>query len=217
MITIAEYAADIWHVKCDRSADVAVRSDASSSVPAPHLATVLRAGVGGSLSPPDSWGTLARMTDDERWKQWTEWLETILEYVRTALIYRRIFHEVRAMIDSNPRIQKASSFYDWMAGVYADSGLMAVRRQRGVDERAVSLERLLVDIRKNPPVLSRARFVALYRSDMRGAADAEGAARDRRDLTGETHGVSSSCSRPWRAGRAAARWAAAGRRRETPR
>jgi long-subunit acyl-CoA synthetase (AMP-forming) len=43
------------------------------------------------------------------------------------------------------------------------------------------------------------------------------AARDRRDLTGETHGVSSSCSRPWRAGRAAARWAAAGRRRETPR
>jgi hypothetical protein len=113
------------------------------------------------------------MTEDERWKQWDEWLETILEDVQTALIYRRIFHEVRAMIDSNPRIQKASSFYDWMAGVYADSGLMAVRRQRGVDERAVSMERLLVDMRKNPQVVSRARFVALYRPDMRDAADRE--------------------------------------------
>jgi hypothetical protein len=113
------------------------------------------------------------MTDDERWKLWNQWLETILEDVQTALIYRRIFREVRAMIDSNPRIQKASSFYDWMAGVYADSGLMAVRRQRGIDERAVSMERLLADIRKNPQVLSRARFVALYRPEMKDAAQRE--------------------------------------------
>jgi hypothetical protein len=113
------------------------------------------------------------MTDDERWKRWTEWLETILEDVQNALIYRKIFAEVRAIIDANPRIQKASSFYEWMAGVYADSGLMAVRRQVDLDERSVSLARLLIDIRKSPQVLSRARFVALYRPEMQGAAERE--------------------------------------------
>ncbi len=110
------------------------------------------------------------MTDDERWQQWQEWFQTIFEDVQSALINRTIFQEVRAMIDANPKIQKHSSFYEWMANVYADSGLMAVRRQLDTDTRSVSLTRLLKDIAEHPHVLSRDRFVALYRWELQDLA-----------------------------------------------
>lgn len=113
------------------------------------------------------------MTDDERWQQWREWFQTIFEDVQGALINRTIFQEVRAMIDANPKIQKHSSFYEWMANVYADSGSMAVRRQLDPDTRSVSLARLLNDIAEHPDILSRDRFVALYRPELRGAAHHE--------------------------------------------
>jgi hypothetical protein len=60
-----------------------------------------------------------------------------------------------------------------MAGVYADSGLMAVRRQLDLDTRSISLARLLTEIAAHPHILSRARFVALYRPEMRDVAQWE--------------------------------------------
>ncbi len=113
------------------------------------------------------------MTDNERWEQWRTWLQTILEDVQGALINRTIFQEVRAMIDANPKIQKHSSFYEWMANVYADSGVMAVRRQRDTNARSVSLARLLKDVTGYPHVLSRDRFVALYRRELQDVAHRE--------------------------------------------
>src|SRR5262245_55027308 len=113
------------------------------------------------------------MTDDEQWARWNGWLEKIREDVEDALFRRRIFQDVRAMIDENPLIRRVSSFWDWMAGVYEDSAAMAVRRQLDNRNDSVSLVRLLTEIRRDPQVLSRSRFVALYDAEMQPAAELE--------------------------------------------
>jgi hypothetical protein len=113
------------------------------------------------------------MTDDERFKRWGEWIMVIHEDVENALINRRIRQEVAELIDANPRIQLPSAFYEWMAALYSDSGLMAVRRQLDKDPQSISLARLLREIGAYPRVLSRGRFVGLYRPDLQNAAHRE--------------------------------------------
>jgi hypothetical protein len=65
----------------------------------------------------------------------------------------------------------------WIAEIYEDSILMAVRRQIDIDVRSISLARLLKEIIGCPHVLSRERFVAQvvthYSSKSEGAAHSE--------------------------------------------
>lgn len=110
------------------------------------------------------------MTDDERFKKWGEWIMVIHNHVENAILSRHIRQEVAAIIDANPRIQRHSSFYEWMAVGYAASGLMAVRRQLDKDRKSISLARLLSEIVAYPHVLSRARFVRLYRPELQEIA-----------------------------------------------
>jgi hypothetical protein len=117
------------------------------------------------------------MTDDERFTMWGEWIIVIHEEVENAVLNRHIRREVAAIIDANPRIQRSSSFYEWMAAVYSDSGLMAVRRQLDKDPQSISLARLLSEIIAYPNVLSRGRFVSLYRSELEDVAQLEFDAR----------------------------------------
>src|SRR5438094_4671244 len=106
------------------------------------------------------------MTEDERFKRWGEWIMVIHEDVENAILNRHIRQEVAAIIDANPRIQRSSAFYEWMAAVYSDSGLMAVRRQLDKDSQSISLARLLSEIITYPRTLSRGRFVGLYRPEL---------------------------------------------------
>jgi hypothetical protein len=106
------------------------------------------------------------MTDDERFKRWGEWIIVIHEDVENAILNRHIRQEVAAVIDANPRIQRPSAFYEWMAAIYSDSGLMAVRRQLDKDKQSLSLARLLTEIIAYPRVLSRGRFVGLHRQEL---------------------------------------------------
>jgi hypothetical protein len=103
------------------------------------------------------------MTDDERFTRWGEWIMAIHQEVENAALHRYIRQEVAAIIDANPRIQRPSAFYEWMAAIYSDSGLMAVRRQLDRDPQSISLARLLSEIRAYPNVVSRQRFVGLCR------------------------------------------------------
>ena len=100
------------------------------------------------------------MTDAERFKQWGEWIMMIHSEVEEAVIRRVIFVEIRQMIDRNPRIQRHSAFYEWMAGTYGDSMLMAMRRQVDHNKQSISLIGLLTAIERHPQALSRANFLA---------------------------------------------------------
>ena len=110
------------------------------------------------------------MTDDERFKKWGEWIMVIHEDVEHAILSRHIRQEVAAIIDANPRIQRSSAFYEWMAAVYSDSGLMAVRRQLDKHPKSISLARLLSEIVAHPRALSREQFVGLYRPELQDIA-----------------------------------------------
>jgi hypothetical protein len=114
------------------------------------------------------------MTDDERFKKWGEWIMDIYEEeVHQALVIGHIRREVRNIIAANPRIQRPSAFYDSLARVYGDFGVMAVRRQVDVNLQSVSLARLLKEIIGCPYVLSRERFVGLYSPELEDDAHGE--------------------------------------------
>lgn len=97
------------------------------------------------------------MTDDERFKRWDQWIRDIHRAVEDAIINRTIRHEVSKIIEANPRIQRPSAFYEWMAAISSDSELMAVRRQLDKDSRSTSLWRLLTDM-IDPPEITHREF-----------------------------------------------------------
>lgn len=106
------------------------------------------------------------MNEDALFNLWNEWLSTILTDVRGLLINRHIFQEVQKIIRSNAKIQLESSFYEWMGNVYAASAVIGVRRQLDMDKRSISFARLFDEIIKNPQVISRERFTALYKGSV---------------------------------------------------
>src|SRR6266851_3413359 len=100
------------------------------------------------------------MTDDEQFKEWGEQICAIYDHITTADLSRRIHNEVGAILHDNPRLwRNNNSFYGWMASIYEDSVLVAVRRQVDTDKRSISLVLLLKEISCYPHILSRERFV----------------------------------------------------------
>ena len=71
---------------------------------------------------------------------------------------RHIFREVQAIIQTNPEIQLASSFYEWMGTSYATTQVIGVRRQLDKDPDSISFVRLLGEVAANPQVLSRGKW-----------------------------------------------------------
>ena len=112
------------------------------------------------------------MTDRDLIENWERRLDLIDDDVVQSLLVRRyVFREVQEIVERNPRIQKPSIFFDWMASGYVASAVMAVRRHVDPDTDAVSLITLLREIRKRPDLLSRERHVERYREE--GGAEFE--------------------------------------------
>ena len=107
--------------------------------------------------------------DDKLFVKWDGWLEEILADIRELLISRDIFWEMQQIIKANPRIHTPNAFFRWMARIYGNDAAIGIRRQQDIDDRnkPITLSRLLKDIQNNPQVLSRDRYVALYREDMK--------------------------------------------------
>jgi len=100
---------------------------------------------------------------DNRFDKWNKWLDVIYSEITSLSVNRNIFWEVQDIIKNNPKIQKPSSFYEFLGSVYVVSALMGVRRQVKIDKDSISFARLLKEICDTPEVLSRNRFVALYK------------------------------------------------------
>jgi len=103
---------------------------------------------------------------DDRFDKWNEWLDIIYSEITDLSINRHIFREVQNIIKNNLKIQKPSSFYEFLGSVYAASALMGIRRQVKIDGDSISFARLLKEICDTPEILSRNRFVALYKENM---------------------------------------------------
>lgn len=96
---------------------------------------------------------------NDRFEKWDRWLNDIEYEVTDLLRYRHIFHEVNAIVNSNPKIQKPSSFYEFLGHSYAAFALMGIRRQAKIHKDSISFARLLKEICKTPEILSRNRLI----------------------------------------------------------
>lgn len=103
------------------------------------------------------------MHPESKFKKWNRWLTVIYRDIKATLTHRAIFQEVQGMIRSNPKIQVANPFYDWLTTAYVTTVAMGIRRQAKIHKEAISLARLLQEIRHHPEVLSRQRFQALFK------------------------------------------------------
>lgn len=111
------------------------------------------------------------MTADAIFAKWDGWLSTIDGEIQGLLVNRHIFREVQAIIQANPKIQLASSFYQWMGNTYATAAVIGVRRQLDKDPDSISFARLLGEVAAHPQVLSRERYLALYKTMPRDLGD----------------------------------------------
>ncbi len=100
---------------------------------------------------------------DNRFNKWNKWLDIIYLEIRSLSVNRNIFWEVQNIIKNNPKIQKPSSFYEFLGSTYVVSALMGVRRQIKINKDSISFAKLLKEICDTPEILSRDRFVALYK------------------------------------------------------
>jgi len=102
---------------------------------------------------------------DKTFNKWTKWLDIIHKEITSLSTNRHIFWEVQEIIKSNKKIQKPSSFYEFLGSAYASLAVMCIRRQVKIDKQSISFARLLEQISNNPRVISRQRYVALYGID----------------------------------------------------
>lgn len=92
-------------------------------------------------------------------KKWEEkWIPHLNDEVTRLYHHMIIFWRVQEMINSNPDIQKESSFYTFLARCYVDSAVMGIRRQIKVDRQSISLAGLLCEIIEHPDLLTREWF-----------------------------------------------------------
>jgi AbiU2 len=105
-----------------------------------------------------------REIEDGLYDKWQEWIERIYDETITLFAYRSFYRGIAEMTQTNDEIP-ASSFFDAQGAWYATTQVIAVRRQTDTDRRAVSLARLLTNMKANPTVMTRARFAAMFIDD----------------------------------------------------
>ena len=108
---------------------------------------------------------------DQKFEKWNRWLAEIRGEIEKLVTNKHIFWEIQKMIDNNPNIQEPCSFNWFIGQTYSDYGVIAVRRQIKCNEPSISIVKLLKEIIETPCVLSRERFVNLYRAGMKNKED----------------------------------------------
>ena len=94
----------------------------------------------------------------QKLEKWLKWMETIHDEILALVPDANIFWEVQDIIRENPRIQKPSAFYGYLARTYLSHALAGLCRQTELQKDSISFVRLLDEIAKNPEELSRSYF-----------------------------------------------------------
>lgn len=105
-----------------------------------------------------------REIEDGLYMKWQEWIEKVYDETTTLFLFRSFYRGIVEMTEANDEISP-SSFFDAFGAWYATTQVIAVRRQTDTDRRAVSLARLLANMVKNPAVMTRERFSAMFLDD----------------------------------------------------
>ncbi|MCE2399553.1 hypothetical protein J4G08_01560 [Candidatus Poribacteria bacterium] len=111
---------------------------------------------------------------DQKFEKWKRWLADEIHWeIEELVTNKHIFWEIQKMIDDNPNIQEPCSFNWFIGQIYSDYGVIAVRRQIKSDRQSISFVRLLKEMIMDPGVLSRERFVNMYRIGMKNIEESK--------------------------------------------
>lgn len=98
----------------------------------------------------------------QKLEKWIRWLKIVHDEIQQLVIARDTFWEVQKIIKSNRKIQKPSSFYQYLGSTYVSHSVVGMRRQLKVDLQSISFARLLTEMAEHPEVLSRKYYKRLY-------------------------------------------------------
>ena len=108
---------------------------------------------------------------DQKFEKWQRWIDKIYEEEVVSLVeHQQIFRDIQDIIKANPNIQKPNAFYRFLEDTYGAYIVIGIRRQIKCDKDSISLIRLLTEIKQNPCVMSRNRFVGLYQAGLQSVA-----------------------------------------------
>lgn len=107
----------------------------------------------------------------QKLEKWDRWLDAILKEAQYLVLYQFVYRDLQSTIDNNKDLQKPSLFYDFMFTSYAAWAVMAVRRIAKAQKDSISFIGLLKDMEENYQLLTRERFVSLYKTEMRDCAE----------------------------------------------
>lgn len=84
-----------------------------------------------------------------------EWITKIHADVGNVFTSNQIFWQYRDVVNQNEKLENSTNvFLHWINGNFADSIAIAVRRQTDKDQRAISLQKLLMGLKKQPKAAS---------------------------------------------------------------
>lgn len=95
-------------------------------------------------------------------RRWKRWLKTINNDIVSLNHQRHIFREIAESFRTKLALQTDATVWNWLAGNYATTTAVGVRRQIDRRKDVISLERLLTEIAENPAVLTRSWFERQY-------------------------------------------------------
>jgi hypothetical protein len=111
------------------------------------------------------------MIDAQKYKKWLRWLDTISHEMTLLVWSNNLYKEIREIVAANPAINTGNKFYDWLTRNYVHTTLMGLRRQLDRHKDAISLFKLLDDMKANYSLLTREYHLSLYSRDMRSLGE----------------------------------------------
>lgn len=111
-------------------------------------------------APPGRAARYRSLVANNDWQRWCEQFDALHAPVLGLYHSRRVWRTVRAMIETNPAIQRSGIAEQWMTQCYSVCQLAAVRRQVDVRKDVVSLRRSLESLARKPSMATRTWFVS---------------------------------------------------------
>jgi hypothetical protein len=129
---------------------------------------------------------LGRTEPDPTILDWLERFDLIESDVQGLLSHRYVFRRLQEIVQANPRLDRPSYLYNYLAGTYGASSIAGVRRHARMDDehRDGSLLGLLYEIRRRAQLLTRTRHLLFYRAPGMPERFAEAGEREFDELGG---------------------------------
>lgn len=100
----------------------------------------------------------------QKLEKWLRWLKDMKGEIRELVIAKYIYHEIINIRDNNPHLNKRGNiFYEYLAHTYTSHTISGIRRQVKYHKQSISMVRFFKEIISEPEILSRKRYVALYK------------------------------------------------------